>query len=767
MRQPVAPYGLRRYCWKTLAVTLVLASGLAAPAASRPAAVQASTQTDPDGSLASVVSQSATLSGRLTIVYGDPPKGSKLPSKQKTHLTDDQGVTTTLEIEPQVARQAGGTHALNRKRVKVTGRYQSGSSGETVFKADAIDVEAGGSDDKDTGKDSGSGATVTAQAVTGSKSWASILCRYGDSTGITPYPPSWFQPLLLGTSSPGIDHFWQETSYNNVNLAGSTIVGWYNLPLPRSSYILSNGEPDFTRLSNDCSAAADAEINFPSYAGVNFLLNQDIDNCCAWGGSIFLNRDGVGQTYSATWMPPWGYENQDVLGHEMGHGFGLPHSSGPYSQTYDSKWDVMSGGGICSPLDATYGCVGVHTVSYHKDSLGWIPSSRKYLAPNNSDQTITLERLAQSGSSGYLMAQIPIAGSSTRFYTVEARNRVGYDNQIPGSAVVIHKVDTTLGDRNAQVVDATVGDPNDAGAQWISGETFVDSGNTIEVNVVSAAATSYQVRVKLGTVAVSGPANDNFGSAIDIGSVPSTRTATTTNATTEGGEQLGLSSSCGPRSGSYGKTVWYRFTPSSDMTLTVDTSGSDYDTVLAAYIGGSLGGSRIACNDDASGTGQSRLSFNAAVGTIYHFQVGGYNGASGNLAIAFSGTPILATGIDLEVVSNTDSPDPVKSSAYVTYAMVVRNNSDSVTATGVKINPTFSKSVTFSPTLSSSSCTKSGKSGPISCNLGNLGPGARATVNVAVKAGRGTLTTTAKVQGNESDPNSGNNSLAQSTTITK
>ena len=134
-----------------------------------------------------------------------------------------------------------------------------------------------------------------------------------------------------------------------------------------------------------------------------------------------------------------------IVAHEMGHAFGLLHSSGPYDETYDSEWDVMSGGGLCSfRLIPEYGYLGVHTIAYHKDFLGWIPPARKYVAPRNSTRRITLERLAQPGAEGYLMAQIPIGDSATDFYTVETRLFAGYDDEIPDEAVVIHKVDTTL-----------------------------------------------------------------------------------------------------------------------------------------------------------------------------------------------------------------------------------------------------------------------------------------------------------------------------------
>ena len=33
-----------------------------------------------------------------------------------------------------------------------------------------------------------------------------------------------------GTSYPGLDHYWRELSYNQMNVTGSEVVGWYTLP---------------------------------------------------------------------------------------------------------------------------------------------------------------------------------------------------------------------------------------------------------------------------------------------------------------------------------------------------------------------------------------------------------------------------------------------------------------------------------------------------------------------------------------------------------
>lgn len=437
------------------------------------------------------VGQMRALSGWFHVIFGDAPSGSGVPAIFGYVLIDDQGDATELLIDEQTLRAFGGSRAINHQRVTVTGQAAVGSlPGMRPFLA----VQTLLLD----GPQRTSAAVAAALAVTGPQPWVTILCRFADFPALTPHPVAWFNTLMLGTTPPGLDHYWRELSFNNVNLTGSAVYGWYTLPQPRSYYVYgSPPQLDFQRATNDCTAVADAEVYFPSFVGINLMFNYDLDNY-AWGGSWRLTRDGVTRTYRMTWDPPWAYENQGPIAHEMGHGFGLPHSSGPYSATYDSRWDVMSDiWDNCPPYDPTYGCVGPHTIAYHKDILGWIPSAQKYVAAPHSSQTIMMERLGQPASgTSYLMAQLPIGGSISKFYTVEVRRFVGYDAKLPGEAVVIHRVDTTRGDRDAQVVDNDVnGNPNDASAMWLPGETFVDATNGFSVAVHAQTATGFQVTI--------------------------------------------------------------------------------------------------------------------------------------------------------------------------------------------------------------------------------------------------------------------------------
>jgi len=79
---------------------------------------------------------------------------------------------------------------------------------------------------------------------------------------------------------------------------------------------------------------------------------------------------------------------------------------------------------------------------------------------------------------------------------------------------------------------------------------------------------------------------------------------------------------------------WYRHVPATSGSLTMDTCGSSFDTVLTVYSGcPGNGGSLVACNNNAAagpcmGSLQSRVSFGAAGGTAYYIRVSGTRTAS-------------------------------------------------------------------------------------------------------------------------------------------
>ena len=123
-----------------------------------------------------------------------------------------------------------------------------------------------------------------------------------------------------------------------------------------------------------------------------------------------------------------------------------------------------------------------------------------------------------------------------------------------------------------------------------------------------------------------GPANDAFASAVVLSGASGTTSGTNAGATKEAGEPAHAGSAGG-------KSVWYRWTAPATGTVTIDTLGSGFDTLLAVYTGSAVNAlTQIAANDDTGGSHQSRVTFTATAGGVYRIAVDGYRSNNGAVA---------------------------------------------------------------------------------------------------------------------------------------
>jgi hypothetical protein len=127
------------------------------------------------------------------------------------------------------------------------------------------------------------------------------------------------------------------------------------------------------------------------------------------------------------------------------------------------------------------------------------------------------------------------------------------------------------------------------------------------------------------------PANDDFDHATVIPGLPFSDSLDTTEATTAADD---------PDCAGNGHTVWYSFTPASDVSVVANTFGSDYDTTVSAYTGTRGNLTQIACNDDSGDTLQSRIAFDAAAGVTYFLMIGSFDQSDGgNLSFSVAVLP--------------------------------------------------------------------------------------------------------------------------------
>jgi hypothetical protein len=133
------------------------------------------------------------------------------------------------------------------------------------------------------------------------------------------------------------------------------------------------------------------------------------------------------------------------------------------------------------------------------------------------------------------------------------------------------------------------------------------------------------------------PSNDTFAGATVVGSGFS-ETLDTTEATTDGDDaQLNSVCDIGPAP-TTNNSVWYAYTPITDTTVIVDTSGSNFSSgiLVGTGIQGNL--SNVTC-------GPFAVSFFATAGTTYYVLAMDFNGGNGGL-LNISFNELQATTLD-------------------------------------------------------------------------------------------------------------------------
>jgi hypothetical protein len=142
---------------------------------------------------------------------------------------------------------------------------------------------------------------------------------------------------------------------------------------------------------------------------------------------------------------------------------------------------------------------------------------------------------------------------------------------------------------------------------------------------------------------------DTFSAAPALAGIPLSTTGSNAAATPEPGE---------PAHAGYvaDHSVWWNWTATTAGPVTIDTFGSNFDTLLAVYTGNAVDAlTPVASNDQAGNTDQSRVSFFAVASATYHIAVDGWSGQTGDISLNVSGPSndqfISATPLDADADS--------------------------------------------------------------------------------------------------------------------
>ncbi|MFM8418502.1 MAG: immunoglobulin domain-containing protein, partial [Verrucomicrobiota bacterium] len=155
---------------------------------------------------------------------------------------------------------------------------------------------------------------------------------------------------------------------------------------------------------------------------------------------------------------------------------------------------------------------------------------------------------------------------------------------------------------------------------------------------------------------------------VDAGMLPSVARVRAEGSNASATAEAGEPSASGPTSNIW-NTVWWKWTAPASGEVSIDTVGSNFDTVLWIYAGGVLGNvAQIGVDDDGATAKTSRVTFVAQAGVEYAIRVDGYHGETGSIVLNIA--PTTGTGTapvaGPSVVPGTNTLD-----------FVVRNTPDS------------------------------------------------------------------------------------------
>jgi hypothetical protein len=272
--------------------------------------------------------------------------------------------------------------------------------------------------------------------------WAIVLCKWSDKPTET-RPAQYYVDFYTRNGLGGVCDYWRTVSAHALDLTRSRVFGWFSMNHASTELSQLHFPGDRNTLVQWGLDTAQANgVNLSTFNRTLVVHNYGVDHGAAGNGVLIVHGDPA--------VCEFGF-----ICHEMGHGFGLPHSfAADPDWEYGDGWDVMSFA-TTTPLFqiAFQGSTGWATVGVNArnlDALGALPAGRAWSpAGNDFSEAVTLDPLNQPpmGNHGYLVARIPPTATnpprpSGSRYELEFHHRAGWDRVVAQDAVLVHEVRT-------------------------------------------------------------------------------------------------------------------------------------------------------------------------------------------------------------------------------------------------------------------------------------------------------------------------------------
>lgn len=240
-----------------------------------------------------------------------------------------------------------------------------------------------------------------------------LLVNYQNDSGNQPFTVQQAQDMIFGQ----VDGYFREVSSGRTWLSGD-VFGWYTMSIDQPVNSADCSLIDIAAAAKQ--AASSAGVNVSAYDRLVYAFPQT--NCFASGTAT------VGGAPSEAWING-DYFELGIIGHEMGHNFGLKHSG---SQDCGSAVE----GGACSPspygdpMDIMGNVSSGHFNARHKERLGWLDAAAGEIVEVN-DGTYTLAPYELQNGAGVqalkVFSSLDSASGAEIWYYIEYRQPLGQD----------------------------------------------------------------------------------------------------------------------------------------------------------------------------------------------------------------------------------------------------------------------------------------------------------------------------------------------------
>ena len=461
-----------------------------------------------------------------------------------------------------------------------------------------------------------------------------------------PYTVAQAQSVVFGTTS-AYDY---EVSYQQTTLTGA-VAGWFTIAETNTTCNYGNIA---TQAKQKASAAGYALSNY------NRFVYVFPANACGWWG-----MGTIGGSPSQAWIHTKSGFSLRVVGHEMGHNFGLYHAhsldcgtsaiaaSGCSSSDYGDPFDLMGGSSA-------------HFNAFQKERLGWLDAGASppitTVASQAGTVTYSIAPLENARDATPRALKIPrgtaCSGSSEWFY-VEARQAKGFDSFLSSytnviSGVLIHKV--TSGTAHGYLLDMTPATSSWADAALVAGQSFTDPQSGVSIAPVSVGSAG-------ATVNVTFPSGSCTQSAPKVVATPTGTVWTASGAAVNYSVSVTNQDGCG-----CGSTPF-------DVSAVVPSGWSATNARTAS----------IAPGGSASTTLTIKTSASAPV-AFYPVTMNAANSLSSAFAASTTGTIAIAAALTVGVSSDKSAYAlPTKGKATVNATITTQVTSGATAASGASV----------------------------------------------------------------------------------